>query len=124
LNEELRTFRDIMVKNCTVIKFSQGGQYLAAAYQKVKSTHYVINVFDSYTLKLSKLFLHIQTPSLTFIGQLEISTFTHVDKMVSFTTGTLIIMISKEKNIQEQIASSIVSQQVMEMPTQKNLIIT
>jgi hypothetical protein len=52
LNEELRTYKDVIVKNCTVIKFSQGGQYLAAAYPKIKSTHYVVNVFDSYSLEV------------------------------------------------------------------------
>ena len=52
LNEELRPYREILIKNCTLIKFSTGGQYLAAAYPKHKSTHYTVNLFDSYTLEV------------------------------------------------------------------------
>ena len=51
-SEELRTFRKILVKNATCMKFSRGGHMLAVAYPRPNQSHYYINLYNSYTLEL------------------------------------------------------------------------
>ncbi|EAR88012.2 WD domain, G-beta repeat protein (macronuclear) [Tetrahymena thermophila SB210] len=53
LQDELRTYKELGVKNCTVMKFSTGGQFLAIAYPKTKnqSNQYSISIYNSYTLQ-------------------------------------------------------------------------
>ncbi|KAL4511618.1 hypothetical protein ABPG72_012463 [Tetrahymena utriculariae] len=80
LNDKLRTYREISVKNCTIIRFSNGGQYIAAGspiskfnkganmggvgtntntqfqnsnalQTNKKSVNYVINIYNAYTLE-------------------------------------------------------------------------
>lgn len=55
LHGELRVYKELVVKNCTQIKFSNGGNQLAVAYPRAKSSHYQINIYDAYTLE----FLHM-----------------------------------------------------------------
>lgn len=40
LHGELRVYKELVVKNCTQIKYSNGGHMLAAAYPRAKSSHY------------------------------------------------------------------------------------
>lgn len=41
----------INIKGCAFVKFSNGGQYLAAAFPRPKSQHNEINIFHAYTLQ-------------------------------------------------------------------------
>lgn len=52
LHDQLRTYKEIVLKNCSLLKFSNGGQYLAAGYNKSKSNHYLINIYNSYSGEL------------------------------------------------------------------------
>ena len=45
-------YRDLNLKNVSLLKFSRGGQYLAAAMKKPNSSHFKIFVLDSYTLEV------------------------------------------------------------------------
>lgn len=45
-------YRDLNLKNVTLLKFSRGGQYLAAAQKKPNSSHYKIFILNSYTLEV------------------------------------------------------------------------
>lgn len=48
-----KDYRDLSIKGVTLLKFSRGGQYLAAAFKnKANNNHYKINVFDAYTLEM------------------------------------------------------------------------
>lgn len=51
-SEELRSFRKLMVRNATCLKFSRGGHMLAVAYPRPNQSHYYINVYDAYTLEM------------------------------------------------------------------------
>ena len=50
-HKELKLYKEINLKNCVQVKFSNGGQYIAVATQKPKSVHYEVLVFDSFTLE-------------------------------------------------------------------------
>lgn len=54
LHSELKPYKEMAVKSCTQVKFSNGGHMLAAAYPRPKSNHYYINVYEAYTME----FLH------------------------------------------------------------------
>ncbi|CAD8162078.1 unnamed protein product [Paramecium pentaurelia] len=51
LHSELRAYKEMAVKCCTQVKFSQGGHMLAVAYPRAKSNHYYINIYDAYTME-------------------------------------------------------------------------
>jgi hypothetical protein len=40
------------LKNTNLLKYSNGGQYLAAAYNKNKTNIYFVNIYNSYTAEL------------------------------------------------------------------------
>jgi WD40 repeat protein len=44
-------YREMPLKKVSILRFSQGGQFLAAAYPKPKTTHFMISIFDAYTLE-------------------------------------------------------------------------
>jgi len=50
LYNEMRMYNYINIKGCAFVKFSNGGQYLAAAFPRPKSQHNEINIFHAYTL--------------------------------------------------------------------------
>ncbi len=52
LHDQLRIYKEIVLKNCCLLKFSNGGQYLAAAYNKNKSSQYFVNIYNSYSAEL------------------------------------------------------------------------
>ena len=52
LHSELRSYKEIMVKNTNLLKYSNGGQYLAAAYNKNKTNVHIVNIYNSYTAEL------------------------------------------------------------------------
>ena len=54
LHDMLRPYREIMQKMVTLLKFSEGGQYLAAAYPKHKSQSYYVSIYNCYTLEVLK----------------------------------------------------------------------
>jgi len=51
-SEELRSFKKIIVKNATCLKFSNGGHMLAVAYPRPNQSHYYVNLYNAYTLEL------------------------------------------------------------------------
>jgi hypothetical protein len=51
LESELRNYREIVLKGVCQLKFSNGGQFLAAAYPRQKYNIHLINVYNSYTLE-------------------------------------------------------------------------
>ena len=58
MHDELREFhKDILIKNCDCMKFSNGGHYLACVFQKHKSPQYLINI---YVIDICKYSLHFK----------------------------------------------------------------
>ena len=51
MESELRSFKEIVLKSACQIKFSNGGNFLAAAYSKQKYNIHLINVYNSYNLE-------------------------------------------------------------------------
>lgn len=56
LENELRNFREIVIRGVCALKFSNGGQFLAAAYPRQKnstqkSSVHLINIYNSYSLE-------------------------------------------------------------------------
>lgn len=52
LNEHLRLYRDISVKNASLLKFSSGGNMIAVAYPRgTKTTQYNVAIYNAYTLE-------------------------------------------------------------------------
>ncbi|KRW99737.1 WD40-repeat-containing domain [Pseudocohnilembus persalinus] len=66
LNNELRTYKEISVKQVSVIQYSQGGQYLAVSYPKPKSQYYQTIIYNSYTLEIVRV-LKTHTKAVTSI---------------------------------------------------------
>jgi cilia- and flagella-associated protein 57 len=52
MNSELRIYKEQTLKNCSQMRFSNGGHYLAAGYPRAKSSHFLINIYDSHTTEL------------------------------------------------------------------------
>ena len=56
LHTELRIYKEVNKKVCELLRFSNGGSYLAAACRKLKTNTYEIYIYNSYSLaKISKL---------------------------------------------------------------------
>lgn len=51
LVNELRNYKEIVLRGVCQLKFSNGGHMLAAAYSKQKYNIHLINVYNSYTLE-------------------------------------------------------------------------
>ena len=53
LNEHLRLYRDLSVKNASIIKFSYGGSMIAVAYPRgAKTSQYNVAIYHAYTLEI------------------------------------------------------------------------
>lgn len=64
LNNDFRPYRELVVKNAQVLRYSSGGQYLACAFPKSKGNQYLITIYQSYTLEMVTTFKgHMQVVS-------------------------------------------------------------
>ncbi|MFN9910909.1 MAG: hypothetical protein ACK56F_33195, partial [bacterium] len=49
---DLRIYREIGLKNCCQIRFSNGGHLLACASPKPKTQNYDISIYQAHTMEL------------------------------------------------------------------------
>lgn len=49
MHSKLRDYKEISLIKSTCLKFSNGGHMIAAAAPRTKSTHYMLNIYNSYT---------------------------------------------------------------------------
>lgn len=57
MEERIFEYRDLPLKNVSILKFSRGGQYLAAAYQRSNTPHFRICVMHAHTQEKIREFL-------------------------------------------------------------------
>ncbi len=62
MHNQFKEFRDVIIKNTTQLRFSNGGHFIAAAaaLRGSKQNQYGVNVYNSYTLELVH---HFKGPS-------------------------------------------------------------
>lgn len=52
LNNDLRLYKELVIKSAAVLKYSNGGQYLAVSYPRPKTTHFITIIYNSYTFEV------------------------------------------------------------------------